>query len=341
MTLFFFEEQAKFVSKNYVFGFAGMCFIFEVLAPVMIITSVSFLVLKYSFMVVLLMISVVSLIVCKPEPGKIFWRKSGLGRDLEAKANDGKNAQLIWVGALIVIGIQVVLVTAFRHIDTDDARFVAEAVEAIERNTMLKYHPITGRFFDYPIGETFKDVVSPFPMFIAVISAMLNLAPAITAHTVLPGIFVVVSYLVFYIIGMYFLEDIGKTGTYMFFLALIVMFSFESIYSYGYTLLAVIWQGRSFMCMIMIPLFSYCLISSLEIEKLTPKHYLLVVLMLLANIMASGMGIVLTGMILGAYALTRGILHKSFKCAVYAALPVIVNVVMLVLMKWCQANCWR
>ena len=127
----------------------------------------------------------------------------------------------------------------------------------------------------------------------------------------------------------------------MFFLSLIVMFSFESIYSYGYTLLSVIWQGRSFMCMILIPLLSYCMISFCEIERLRLKHYLLVVVILLANIMASGMGIILTGMIAGAYAVARGVNKKSFAEFVKACLPILVNFVMLILMKWCQAHCWK
>ena len=333
-----FDKDDFSIAECYAFGFVIMCIVFEVLATPMIFLSVPFHVLKNTFIAVMIILAALSLVRSKDTIKQI--KAKGC---LVAKiCKSDTLTKVTCIFAALVILFQIALLVVFRHIDTDDARFIAEAVEAVERDTMLKYHPITGRFFDYPIGETFKEVASPYPLCIALLSSLFRLQPAVCAHSVMPALLIMLSYTVFYLIGRFFFEDnIKSIGRYMLILALIICFSFESIYTYGYTLLGIIWQGRSVMCMILIPMLLYVFMKVTRLETIELKHYLLLAGLMLANIMTSGMGIVLTAMICFAYALVNGFIRKSFPVFIKIFSCLSVNVIMLVIMKWAQAHCWK
>ena len=204
------------------------------------------------------------------------------------------------------------------HIDTDDARFIAEANEAIEYDTMLVRHAIINKYIGFVPGEQIKEVTAPYPLFIALLSRLCGVGkPAIMAHTVLPPLLILLSYLVYGLIGAYiFAGDIKKRGLFLLFLSLIHLFSFETIYASGYTLLTIIWQGRSISAMIMLPFMWYLLMKTTDKERLRAADYLTVTAAGLANAMLSNMGAIVAVVILAAYAVVNGVRLRSFKTLV-------------------------
>ncbi len=240
----------------------------------------------------------------------------------------------IWVAAIAVILFETGLLTVRMHTDTDDARFIVDAMEALSKGTMLEYNPITDTHHGIPVGEQIKDVTAPYPIFIALISSLTGLHPAIMAHTVMPALFIPLSYVVFFLIsGVIFKEDIKKRGLFLFFLSLIHLFSFETIFSAGYTLLTIIWQGRSIAAMIMLPLLWYLLLKVADEGRVENTDFVLIGIAALANAMLSNMGSLFAFVLSMAYALVLTIQDRKIKLFLYMGLAMVPDLVIIVLSR--------
>lgn len=312
------------IGMNLSYGFMVMCVLFIVPAIPMILLHVPFSVLKYTWVALVTAACVGSVIL-------------SVNRIREKKNNDKPDGDrkidvftvVIWIAAIAVIIFETGLLTVRMHTDTDDARFIVDAMEAVSNNTMLEYNPITNVYHGIPVGEQVKDVTAPYPLFIAAISSVTGIHPAIMAHTVMPLLFIPLSYVVFSLIGgMIFGEDVKRKGIFLFFLSLIHLFSFETIFSAGYTLLTIIWQGRSIVAMIMLPLTWYLLMKLGDRETIEDKPavyaYVLIGLSALANAMLSNMGSLFAFILCMAYALSYSIQDrkiKPFVCMTIAMVP--------------------
>lgn len=295
------------------FGYVSVCAIFQLLAVPMVYKGLPFHVLKISWIVVALILSVLSVIVNR---GRIISSLKGFTSCFRISEYARTEIVLIVV-TLLLIGAQTWLLAGNMHTDTDDARFVAEALEAYEKDTMLKVHPLTGEYLGAPLGEMNKDVASPYPIFIALLASLYGIHPAITAHVVLPMLFIPLCYICYWLLGRYlFRGDRKKTWLFMFFLALILLFSFESEFTLGYTLLTIIWQGRSVYAMIMLPLLLLAFMRMSGDEDIKACDYIVLICVLIASSMHSGMGSVLSFAMSLAYMAVIIFRRKSLKTAI-------------------------
>ena len=120
-----------------------------------------------------------------------------------------------------------------------------------------------------------------------------------------------------------------KRGLFLLFLSLIHLFSFETIYASGYTLLTIIWQGRSISAMIMLPLLWYFLMRTTDKKRLTAIDYLTVTMAGLANAMLSNMGAILAMVMIAAYALVNGARLQSFKTLIFMGICAVPELVLV------------
>lgn len=223
---------------------------------------------------------------------------------------------MIWSSVLFLILFQIYMPVGHMRVDTDDARFVAEAMEACELDTMLQYHPITGEFIGEPIGEMNKDIASPFPIYMALGGSLLQLPPAVSTHIFFPIIFIVYAYMVYDLIGGYFFTDSSKyRGLFLFFMALLHCFAYESIYAAGYTLLAVIWQGRSVLAMVIMPFIWLLLMRIMDQDGDQVKCYVMLLLAVIAGLLTSSMAIELLPILIGTYSIMIGVKNRAIKPA--------------------------
>ena len=316
------------IAENFCFGFAIELAVFYVLAVPMIYLRTSYTMLKTAWLICINILMILSLLY-------IYRNRSILLKSLGAAALESggldKLTVAVWVLFLLMVLFQTGLLTLRMHMDTDDARFVAEALEPLERDTMLAYNPVTGEYDanevnnkqpGMPVGEMYKDMSSPYPIYLGLVSDLFDLNPAIVAHTVLPALLIPLSYLVFYLAGVYVLSgDRKKIGIFLLFLSVIHLFSFETTFAPGYTLLNVIWQGRSIAAMILLPLLWATLMRTGTAEgvqgepktNFVPYIKSLVILFALncACACLSGTGAVIALILCTAYALVRGIVNRS------------------------------
>ncbi len=331
------------IGTNLSYGFMVMCVLFIVPAIPMILLHAPFHTLKHTWVLLMAAVCLVSVVLSlrRGIPGRERLELSSPdpARDGEspddASDADKKRVDIftvcIWIAAVAVIVFETGLLTVRMHTDTDDARFIVDAMEALSKDTMLEYNPITGIHHGIPVGEQIKDLSAPYPLFIALISSLTMVHPAVMAHTVMPLIFIPLSYVVFSLIGgVVFKGDIRKKGLFLFFLSLIHLFSFETIYSAGYTLLTIIWQGRSIVAMIMLPLTWFLLLGMGDKESMKLSDYVLIGISALANAMLSNMGSLFAFVLCMAYAFSYSLQDKRVKPLIYMGLAMVPDLLVIV-----------
>lgn len=312
------SEQTLSLSMTITMGVVSMFGVFELLAVPMILIKQPFHMLINCWKAIIWTLGFISFVVNAKHLSKLF---RGKIKCLQTKC---KTELLIWAAAMFVIAFQIYMPVGHMRTDTDDARFVAEAMEAYELDTMLQYHPITGEFLGEPIGEMRKDIASPFPMFMALAGKLLHLPPAVAVHIFFPLLFISLAYLVYYLIGNYFMNGNSKyTALFLFFLSLIHCFAFESIYAAGYTLLAVIWQGRSVLAMVIMPFIWLLLMQLMSQEADRLRLYLMLFCAIIAGLMTSSMAIELLPILVGTYSIMIGVKQRKIMPAVFTFLCLI------------------
>lgn len=300
------------IAESFAYGFMLMCVLFLLLAVPMIFLRLPFHVLMYSWTVLAFLLCFISVLVFVRQ--NRYSELCKVTGDLCRSLSFDRFTLIIWIAAVLVIVFEAGLPTVRMHIDTDDARFIAEAMEAVEKDTMLLHHAITGKYIGFVPGEQIKDVTSPYPLFIALLSKLYGIHPAVTAHTVLPFLLIILSYMVYGMIGGFLTGgDVKKTGLFLLFLSLINLFSFETIYASGYTLLTIIWQGRSVCAMITLPLLWYILMRVTSEDYMITRDYLLVILATLGNTMMSNMGSIFAPLMIFTYAIVNMVRRRTFK----------------------------
>ena len=328
------SEEVSAVSKKLAYGFMLMCVIFFVFAVPMITLRLHFHVLVYSWVFITVVLCILSVIYGLRNAKVKQDEASAVQEEKKVKAGADVFTVMVWTAAVLMIAFQTYLLTFNMHVDTDDARFVAEAVEAVDYDTMLIRHAITNEYIGRVAGEQTKEVTAPYPLFIALMSKLYGIHPAICAHTVFPALFIPLCYVVFGIIGAHVFEgDMLKRGLFLLFLSVIHLFSFETIYASGYTLLTIIWQGRSILAMIMLPLLWYFLMRVSDSERVRREDYVYILMAAVACAMLSNMGAVLAGVMTAVYAVVNGVRLRSFKTCVFMGLCMVPDVVCVLITR--------
>lgn len=292
------EISEKFMlSRCFVLGFCFELALFQLIAVPFIIKRAAFHDLRNLYLIVLLVITVFSLLASLKNIKRRFLNKF----------NEIKNMKFnipLWIIVIVMIVFQTQLLFTHMHMDTDDSRFIAEALEACEKDTMLQLNCITGEHLDTFVGELRKEVAAPYPFFIAAVASLTKIHPAILAHMCFPVFLIPLFYMCMYMIGRFFFSDShNKVPLYMLILSVVVLFSFESRFSWGYTLLTIIWQGRSIACVILLPAYFYVLSNIYTENNVSLGIGLSLFVTSLAAANTSGMASMMAATVSGVFAI--------------------------------------
>ncbi len=302
---------------QFCFGFVFELFAFHILAVPLIYFRKSYTTLKHSWVLLIIIMLAVSVTVLIRHRKDFFLFTGSEGKKQFAEE---PLTVCVWAAVILMIIFETGLLTFNMHMDTDDARFVAEAADAIENDSLLGINPITGEstgwYFnedkDGPVGEMKKDAASPYPLFIGLMSDLSGLNPAVCSHTVMPALFIPLCFAAFYLCGSYFLNgDKKNTGIFLLFLSVIILFSFESGFAFGYTLLNIIWQGRSIACCIILPLLFYWFAKAEADGRLRPSDFLMLFILNCCCAALSGTAAIVASIMTFAYSVTRAYRIKS------------------------------
>ena len=320
------QEEEVGISKIYFFGFFFELITFQLLAWVFTYLKGSLTVLT----ILWLLIQAIAIIIGVKSYLK---KKSMILKPKKEKISFDKMSVVIFAVAVAIIVFQVVFVTTHVHDDLDDSWYVGAATTSYFTNTINQISPYTGEIMQYiPIDY----ILSPWPVFCAMIGKLSLCHPAIIMHTFVPIIFIPMSYVAFALLAKYiFKEDFNKISWFIFFLAVINMFGQYSIRSTSTFLLFRIWQGKAALCNIIIPLVIYFFMLMAEERK--SEDTICLFLAVTAGTMLSSMGVFLSPILLGALSFVDLIKqHKMENCikAFVCIIPCVIQLGIYALMRW-------
>ena len=227
---------------NFVVGFLANLALFQLIAIPLILCSCSFNLLYYTYLFVILCITIISIIVNIKEFKAIITNTIN-----EIKSN----SKLLMLCVIALIGLQIFISIYYTHIDDDDTIYVGTSTTTLGTNSMYIADARTGKNYN-----TFpkKYALAPFSIYVSVISKCSLIHPAIIAHTVLPSVLIFLSYMVYLLIGNE-LFDGNKKSAILFLIILSIVnlwgnYSPKTNYSF---LLFRIWQGKAILANIVIP----------------------------------------------------------------------------------------
>lgn len=285
------DHKIKYIAFSWLTGFLTMMAMAQVIAVPMVLRRKHFHPFQCVYTAALVILCVLALVFLLYQ-----WKKKIAWAEHE-KMN--WTTILFVLGAVFLIGIQTYFVSAYQHIDDDDSRFVVEEVMAVERNAMYILNPVTGALSFWDMGEVRKDMTSPWTMFVAYISKMSDIPPAVLSHRYLPIFLIPMCYVVYAMIGLFFFQNNReKTGIFLIFISALQMYGYSSTHTISALMLLRIWQGKALVASLFIPLMFY-LMCELQEKNEKKMWYAVTALTGLAGALASGIGITSLPVVIG------------------------------------------
>lgn len=307
------DSVIKKILSNWVYGFLTMMAIAQILLVPLIALRKSFTVFVTIWCIVIITIFIVSIIIqIKKNSGKTK-------KEVKSVKNSKKDiSERVWeicIGciAVFLIVLQAFMASYLQHEDADDSRFIAEAVIAVEHDTMYLESPITGEAMGINLGEVKKDLTSPWTMYIALVAKISRMAPAIIAHTFFPFFLILLCYAVYALIAIHFLgRNMEKVSMFLTVLSVFNLFDYTSTHTVSTVMMLRIWQGKAVVAAFIVPIMIYIFLENIE-QKNTKIYYALIAVSCTAASLASGIGMVVAPILTGIYTITDFAVNKKWK----------------------------
>lgn len=160
--------------------------------------------------------------------------------------------KILLVLTVILVTLQVYPLVKYMHEDGDDATYVATATTAIQTNTLYKYSAQTGSEKGEHLAARYR--LGPFPLYIAIVSDLIKMHPAITAHTILPIVFIPLAYMIYAVFANKLFDgNKQKVFTFLLIMCILHIWGNYSVRTNFTFLLFRIWQGKAVLANIIIP----------------------------------------------------------------------------------------
>lgn len=217
------------------------------------------------------------------------------------------------VCASLAVLTLLVLSVISQHVDDDDARFVVNAVDILKTNRMYLTNPATGESVQNWIGEISKDVTSPWAVYIAFLSRITGLHATVMAHTFMPIMLLLMACAVFWLLSEdFFGDDIVSRGIFLCIILFLYLYGDYSRRSAERFMMVRIWQGKAVVASVGIPaVFLIAMWIYKDVKK--TGNYILLCLLGVAMSLMSGMGIIISTIMMGCIGLIYGIVMKKWK----------------------------
>ena len=118
--------------------------------------------------------------------------------------------KLLSIICIILVVFQIYMFVVYTHIDDDDAFYIGSITTTLQTNTLYKYSPTTGATSGEHMDLRYK--LAPFPLFMAIVSKLINMHPDIVSHIIFPIFMLPVIYSMYYLLAKeFFNEDIKSS----------------------------------------------------------------------------------------------------------------------------------
>lgn len=151
--------RSKSVSSTYLSGQILMWATFQLIAVPMVFYRAAFSTLFWAYTGAVVVLTAVGVSMLMKNRRIITADVDAVRKQREAW---WKRLSPFLIIAFLVIGYQMFVYIFGMHLDEDDARWIAEANDALVKNRMLLHNPATGKYIGRFVGEMVKDVFSPW-----------------------------------------------------------------------------------------------------------------------------------------------------------------------------------
>lgn len=245
---------------------------------------------------------------------------------------------LFWLLFLASVVYQMYMAFAYASFDGDDAYYVVQSVLADQTGVLNRIRPYTGLSTDLDI----RHALATLPLWIAYVARMTGIHATIVAHTLLPLIFIPLTYYVFVQIGRKLFSDGSvKLPIFLTLVSIMQIWGNISIYTNETFFLTRTWQGKSVLANLILLVELWLMLELCAREKNRERqektgsqlpYWLLLAVNHIAAAMMTSMGAFLTALLFGITALVAAIRYRSWSILWKMALCCIPNVVYLMLL---------
>ena len=245
---------------------------------------------------------------------------------------------LFWLLFLASVGYQMYMAFAYASFDWDDAYYVVQSVLADQTGVLNRIRPYTGLSTDLDI----RHALATLPLWIAYVARMTGIHATIVAHTLLPLIFIPLTYYVFVQIGRKLFSDGSvKLPIFLTLVSIMQIWGNISIYTNETFFLTRTWQGKSVLANLILLVELWLMLELCAREKSGERqeetesqlpYWLLLAVNHIAAAMMTSMGAFLTALLFGITALVAAIRYRRWSILWKTALCCIPNVIYLALL---------
>lgn len=209
-----------------------------------------------------------------------------------------RDAIVLKIIFVLFIIFQVVMRLSQQISDGDDAFYIATAANSYTSGTMNYVQPYTGTVSN---NIDLRHAFAASPTWLAFLSKVTMIHPAIMGHSVLAPILIILHYLVILQIGGLLFKD-KKNGKYLFasLVALFNMYGYVSIYTPQTFFLTRTWQGKSIFANLFLPVTLLLLLwmaDKAREKKIEKAFYALAAIIMFAGSSMTTMAVVLLPMV--------------------------------------------
>lgn len=253
-------------------------------------------------------------------------------RPEEKKEEETEKKQWTSAGNILVhvlmaglVGFIIYNTAVLQHTDADDATYVVNAVDMLRTDTMFQTM-LTGEHTDNML-QFIKYLVAPWPFYGAFISLFTGIKVTIVFHTIFPQFMILLTTAVYYQLGVsFFPKSASYRPVFVTFAWMFNLFGCASIYSAETFLMMRSWQGKAVTAGIGIPMMILLFIELYaDIEKL--ELFLLLALVNCSMCFVSGVGLALSCIMTGSFAVIYALIYKKPKLLLFFAASLLPNVV--------------
>ncbi len=197
---------------------------------------------------------------------------------------------------LLIVGFQMYMYVAYMHVDQDDAFYVATSVIAVDTDTVFQFNPYSGDLYE---ALPKRYVLSPFPIWTAMLSKISGIHAAMLAHTFLPPLYLLLSYGVYALIGGELFRGKRKSNAlFLVYIGLLSIYMYTTDNTQAAFMLMRIWQGKAFLAAMLLP-FVFYLGYKMIADNWEKRDWMILFFAMLSCCLVSSMGIMLGAIMAG------------------------------------------
>lgn len=243
-SILLFNQINSSTKMGYVYGWLVLLALFESIVVFEVFFERSLTELSYIYSGSVLVVTGVFCALC-------YWRNKGNINKIRLNFSLKQAKWNVYgIMAIFLLFVQLIIAVFCMHLDADDAYYIGTANSSLSTDTLFVVEPDTG----FPSSALpLRYAFSALMIFWAYLSKITGIHPLIITHSIIPIIFISVSYILWWEVGKYLFRDHEKRWIFFLFINLLNIFGNTSVYTQASFLLFRIWQGKALLPNVILP----------------------------------------------------------------------------------------